>query len=287
MQADFEEKEFETQLNAEMRVRYGFIYAPGQVLEHTLGIDAALMCPCTEFWKIMDPPHPDTLYPIKPVPNGIALNSSYWESLNKNIDYFPKFSFNLFLQHKRPEYHRDARSYEWDTWQQPYYRYDVTPHQQEALENLEEIAKDDALVGYSCPAFHTYSDLWNHSSNQNIVSQTNFVSASVLKDHKRYTFIDPGASGGVACSEPTQVSGMDLLEETARRRVRESTEVNHELIFRLSRYVVKAVQNTPLDSDLMKLATSIPGEFDDFCHAILKINSFGVLTRTRWMIATM
>jgi hypothetical protein len=283
VKAQFEEKEFEAQINGEMRLRYGFIYAPGQVLEHTIGIDAALVCPCTEFWKLFQPPHPASLFPVNVMPGGLQLNSTYWANLDQALDRFPPFKFNLFLKHKRPDFLADSRCKQWAVWRKPYFRFDITAHQQVALARLEGIAGADALVGYACPAFHLYSELWTHVATTQVVTNTNFVAASALTGHKQYTYAEPGA-GGVACSEPTEVSGFNLLEGSARRRDRLVTMTNRVAVLQLSKYIATAVNGLEMESQLDKLTNAIQGNLSEVGRAFLRISAFAVLTGTSWMI---
>jgi len=283
MKAHFEEKEFEAQINGEMRAQFGFIYAPGQVLEHTIGIDAALVCPCTEFWKLFQPPHPRSLFPVNVVPSGLQLNPTYWASLDQALDHFPPFKFNLFLQYKRPDRLIDARSKQWDDWLKPYFRFDITPNQQVALDKLAGIAGTDALVGYACPAFHTYSELWGHVATLQVVANTHFVAASELTGHAQYTYEKPDEAG-IAFSEPAEIQGLDFIEETNRRRDRVLDRTNTMVVLHLAKYVSEATRGSDMEPQLEKLANAIQGDVTEIGRAFLRISAFAVLTGTRWLI---
>ncbi|WP_420564716.1 hypothetical protein [Thalassobaculum sp.] len=282
MKAQFEEKEFETQINSEISAQNGFIYAPGQVLENKIGIDVALVCSSTEFWKLFASPVPSSLYPVNIVPGGFELNASYWRALDDCIERFPKFKFNLFLQHKRPEYLEDARSKEWEDWGAPYFRFNLTKHQQSALESLDNHAGEDALVGYSSPAFYTYSDLWMYSAGNEVVKNTNFVKASTLSGHHRYTYVEPG-SGGKACSEVVQVPGFDLAEEAARRRDR-VVGSNRDMIFRLEKQIDISIDGTNMREEIDRIVGFISGDMTRLARSIVRVNAFSIMTKTRWMI---
>ncbi len=80
---------------------------------------------------------------------------------------------------KRPEYLHDGRAKEWSDWNRAYYRFHLDPHQQVALERLASLAGLDALVTYASPAFHTYSELWDHVSVHAVLDNTKRLRAKL------------------------------------------------------------------------------------------------------------
>jgi hypothetical protein len=199
--AEFEEKSFEGPLNSQLLDGSPYLYAPGQVLESVIGFDAAMMTQNLFFWQLWG----------RPSPSGIAPSAQWWPKAvpQKSL---PTFHLNLFLQYKRPE--RLSRSYssEWSSWNHAYFRYWVTPHQQQALESCAASLGSNGLVVYASPAFSTFSELPTHTANRTLVKATNFVEAARLKSHSRYTYIDAGKDG-LAFSEPTRIPPVSMFDD--------------------------------------------------------------------------
>jgi hypothetical protein len=155
MNCEFEEKQFEQHLNFELLGRRNLLYVPGQVLENTLGFDAALFTRNIHFWRLFE------LGYLRRVPHltGLRIDNGWWRNLDQEIDMFPDFKCNVFIQHKRPTYLTTAHSKEWSHWKKEYYRYDLTPHQQLALEQLEDKIGNKGIVVYASPAFSKLTNL--------------------------------------------------------------------------------------------------------------------------------
>jgi hypothetical protein len=282
MIAEFEEREFEAQLNWELSSSHQCPYAPGQVLENTIGIDAALVCQDTNFWKLFQNA-PRSLYPAEYTPAGFQLNAAYWHGLDAALPLFPPIKFNLFLQHKRPDYLCMATAKEWGWWHAPYYRFHLLPHQQEALEELANLAGDDALVAYSCPAFHMYDDLWSHAQASTLVSATNFVPAASLTGHSRYTFKSAGCDG-IGHSDPEEVPGFDMPAELDRLRERDVWGDNRERLFSLAQLVDKALARNVLRYPYQRYVERFSGVGDipSSGRALLEVASFARVTESKW-----
>ena len=135
---------------------------------------------------------------------------------NKRPPSLPSFRLNLFLQHKRPEYLSAPNAKEWYLWKKPYFRFDIEPHQQVVLEAAIAAVGSAALVAYSCPALEAASKLYDAIEHRTLVEATNFVEASGLKDHKRYTF-SAGGTSGWACSDPERIRPLPLLRVLSER----------------------------------------------------------------------
>lgn len=135
-----------------------------------------------------------------------------WQEYFEIADcYFPPFRFNLFVQHKRPEFIGSHLGKERDHWERPYFRYDIDSNQQACLEKLETVAGNDALVTYACAAFHTSQELWDHTTRITLIESSNFVRPADLIGHERYSFDLPGSTG-LATSEPEIVEGQGFPE---------------------------------------------------------------------------
>ena len=96
-------------------------------------------------------------------------------------------------------------------WKHPYFRYDIDSNQQACLEKLEMVAGSNALVTYACAAFHTSSELWDHTIQTTLIESSNFVRPADLAAHNRYSF-DMLGSKGWGTSEPEIVEGQEFPE---------------------------------------------------------------------------
>lgn len=245
--AEFDEKQFESSLNQELTTTKAVILSPGTVTENHLGIDAALVTSNRQFWQLFPPlaaPPPLSLFPFWAGPRGIQLNPAYWLALDQALPHFPRMKFNLFLQYKRPDHIHNKRSSEWATFGRPYFRYDLTPHQQIALERLSSIVGGDALVAYSSPAFSTFTELWHLQSRGKLIANSNFMRAALLRGHKRAAYDGPGAAAK-GFSEPENLSGPEFDAELSRlSEHRPATRTNHEFVQRTADYVTAAMEGS-------------------------------------------
>lgn len=137
-------------------------------------------------------------------PPGVQLRHEWWQELEHEIEHFPKFKFNCFIQAKRPNRMVRSDAAEYASWSKPYFRYDTFPSQQQALESLAQKTSGTAIVVYACPAFHTYSELWASINSGKLAQESNFCEIAKLNGHGRYSFDAPG-NYGIAHSEPTPI----------------------------------------------------------------------------------
>ena len=202
--AEFYEREYETIFNRQMTTLHECVWTPGQVQEHILGFDAAFL---SNSQLIFD------LFPAgRFLPIGIRPSSDNWQEIFDIADrHFPPFCFNLFVQHKRPEFIGSRRGKERSYWKRPYFRYDIDSNQQACLEKLETVSSNDALVTYACAAFHKHQELWEHVTRSTVIQSSNFVRPADLKGHHRYSFDVPGSTG-LATSEPEIVENQGFRE---------------------------------------------------------------------------
>jgi len=127
----------------------------------------------------------------------------------------PPFRLNLFIQAKRPQYGRYAPRVLRDMGlRSPYWKFNVTPHQQVALQRLHSNLKDRAIVCYACPVFHKQSDLYKWTVEPRMVENSTFPDVEVLRNHSAWNFYKPGAEG-IANIEPTPSNAPSLLERVA------------------------------------------------------------------------
>jgi hypothetical protein len=215
MRAEFEEKIYEQHLTSELVHSRRLFFPPGQVLENIVGFDVALRTSNHTFWK-----HFPRMYRwwhrmFFMHPPGTYLRGEWWQALENEIECFPKFKFNCFIQAKRPNRMTRSTAPEYSSWKKPYFRYDTFHSQQQALESLAQNTTGKAIVVYACPAFHTYKELWNAINIGKLVSQSNFCEIAKLNGHSRYTFASSG-NIGIAHSEPSPIESKSFeqaLEE--------------------------------------------------------------------------
>lgn len=196
MFAEFEEKEYETPLNVQLLNGNSNLWTPGQVFEGNFGIDAALEISRIDFWNMVGFQFPLT--------GAILSNHNFgyvWRRINHNRP-LPTFKLNLFLQTKRPEGLRNRpSSLKALGLQTPYWRFKIKPHQQKLLIMLKRKLDIRVFVAYGCSAFHLYSDLYNHTTNNSLVQNSTFVKVEKLDSHSKWVYDRPG-SMGIALSEP-------------------------------------------------------------------------------------
>lgn len=211
MYAEFEEKTYEQYLTSELVHSRRLCFPPGQVLEKIVGFDVALRTSNHHFWKLFPHMYPWWHRMFFMHPPGMYLRHEWWKELEREIDHFPQFKFNCFIQAKRPNRMVRSDAAEFGAWNKPYFRYDTFASQQQALESLAQETSGKAIVVYACPAFHTYSELWAAINSGRLVKETNFCEIAKLNGHGRYSFVSPG-NYGVAHSEPTPIESRSFEE---------------------------------------------------------------------------
>lgn len=283
MDCEFEEKQFEQHLNFELLSKKNMFYVPGQVLENSLGFDAALFTISYNFWKYF----PFPFMPTALHPSGVQIDKKWWKTLETGVEYFPKFKCNVFIQHKRPTHLTTANSKEWSYWKQEYYRYGLTPHQQKSLERLEDKIKNKGVVVYASPAFSKLKNLWDAISKRSLVDKTNFVQPIKLKGHGAYTYVAPGNKGR-AYSEPEDIESFDFLNHIARlSEAHNVDETNRTFLITTGNIIDEVMaEDEPLQGfyrDIISLFSE--GLETETASAIIRIDAFCFLKNTTWKIA--
>lgn len=110
-------------------------------------------------------------------------------------DRMPPFRFNVFAQYKRPDYLISRGAKQWSDWGQPFFRYETTLHQQEALAKIETLSRGRAAAIYASPAFRTSDELWKYIKEGEVVQNSNVASVGRLIGHEKYTYVSPGHYG--------------------------------------------------------------------------------------------
>ncbi|MDF9809185.1 hypothetical protein M2116_000119 [Aurantimicrobium minutum] len=211
MKATFEEKEYETAANIELMCgpHSNFVRSSGQVLEEIVGYDtAASIGQYHPIWRILKAQRP----------RGVVLLPAYFPgSTSRASGRLPQTSINLILQYKRPEYLSSPKSRQWSYWNNDYFRFQVTDHQQKALARLERNIGSRALVRYACPAFHASNDLEASQLAGTVLANSGFVSPNRLGVHKIWTYRKPGIAGIPNQSgEPQSFENIEQLIEISQ-----------------------------------------------------------------------
>lgn len=278
MKAEFEEKQFESPLNAELANVSGLFIPTGQMLESLVGFDAALLTHDTRFWRYFSYATPL---------GGAAIDHNWWGLSARQIHALPRFRFNLFIQHKRPIYCKGSRSMHRKHFGGPYYKFEVTPHQQVALGRLAVGTAGSAIVSYASPALHTMNALFNHIQARSLVEVTNFVEVTKLNGHRFYNY-NSGGANGLANSEPTEISDESISIRIEKMRgSSDKFESNVDFIEETARLVERVGREVPILGRIYSqmLDSYHIEQIDPVSAAVIKIQTFNFLTGCSWSIA--
>ena len=102
---------------------------------------------------------------------------------------------SLILQYKRPEFLRGSRAKQWRLWRHPYFRFEVTPHQQRVLKRVERATGGQAIVRYACPALWERGGFEQARFGGTLTAESGYVSPAALDGHRVWTFDQPGSYG--------------------------------------------------------------------------------------------
>lgn len=148
----------------------------------------------------------------------------------------------------------------------PYWRFEITPHQQLALERLQTNLKNRAIVCYACPVFHKESLLHKWTVEPRIVEHSTFPDISSLAGHIAWNFSEPGARG-VANVDPTHYDGPSFAERLHTLVARDE-RVEGSPIEELERLVVAV--NSAMYADSVE-PTALQAQFADATRVINQI----------------
>lgn len=207
MKPEFEEKTYENLMNIMFACDLNAIniFSPGQRLEKYLGFDVGMYI---KKWNKY-------------------IEAQDLKKLNKNLeDFCLSYSvtpFNLFIQYKRSDFCRNKKCICYSFWKKDFYRFKIYRKmyrkrdqiyydQHQVLNKLEQIAKQNALVVYAAPTFHTYSDLFFHFNKKTLITNSVFCKVSKLNDHHYLSFIKNN-NYGYACSQKEKIKLIDIKNE--------------------------------------------------------------------------
>lgn len=287
MRAEFEEKTYENYLTLELVGNRRLCFSPGQVLESILGFDAAFYTTNHSFWRNFPLPRPWWYFERFNHPLGIKLSREWWQELEEEIEHFPKFKFNCFVQAKRPAYMVSPISAEYSSWKMPYFRYDTFPDQQKALESLAQKTSGKAIVVYACPAFHKSKELFEFNAGRLLVQKSNFCEIIRLNNHNRYSFTKPG-NKGIAHSEPEPVESMPFGQSLDELGNQESTQSNVTFLTRTAELTHSAAEQL---GNLFEAYSLVEGRssqnadgMGSLAKSLARINSFLLVCNVKLLI---
>jgi hypothetical protein len=187
---EFREKTYEKYFYGQVVRLTNICFPPDQQDENSLGFDDAFFLGYHLLWRHLTRTRASRLRRM----HGISVQE--FEGLADEFSKrMPQYKFNLFVQYKRPVYLRSPGASQWNDWGRSYYRYDITPHQQLALEGVEDKAAGRAVCIYASPAFKSANDLFAHNLAGTIVNASNIANVGRLRGHGRYSYVSQGFNG--------------------------------------------------------------------------------------------
>ncbi|WP_018996576.1 hypothetical protein [Hirschia maritima] len=276
---DIKEKSYEQHFNIEIGQYTDELFAPDQCDEKILGFDSSVHLN-DNLWH----PHFPRMS-SRCLSNGVLrgdLEKHLGRGLNKIL---PNMKFNLFIQFKRPEYLSGHRSGQWEHWKRSYYRFTLTPHQQELLEKLAVVSKGRAAVVYASPAFNTLDELMEKKRNKEIIDSSNIISAEKLSGHTKCTYAEAG-NISMGHSEPVEIVSPPLSKILAQRSENKGQPFTQH-IKKSADIIVKAIRENKTIENSVKLAKSalgnedvveLPVEHSSWSDALLTIRAFSIVS---------
>jgi len=96
-------------------------------------------------------------------------------------------------------------------WRSAYFRFDLTPHQQGALEACANSLGASGYVAYGSPAFSCRADLFTFQEQRTLAANTHFAPALKLSKHSRYIYVS-AHSAGKGHSDPVTIEPVHFLD---------------------------------------------------------------------------
>lgn len=268
--ADFEESEYRGPLYNQLERGNHLVWEPGQVFEKHIGIDRAAYVTDPYFWGL----HGLSV----PVSGAVLLDYDWHYIWKKRLKdkILPDFQLNLFLQAKRPHAGTRPRGkIKKAGISGDYWKFEITPHQQIALEKMEETLNGKAIVCYAAPAFHTQAALYDHTKNQSIVPASSFPPASTLTGHGAWYYENGGLSG-VANPDFVRMEFEPLQSRIARliewnQSQRENAEQSlSDLASSLIRLSSEVQDPTPTDTWFQQLLNSVEYHIENMTELVVE-----------------
>lgn len=242
--AEFEEKEYEGPLYNQLEAGCPHLWSPGQVFEHHIGIDRAMMINNARFWRLL----------ARSIPRGAVLSRYPWDLFPQShrTRPLPSFRLNLFIQAKRPKsFKQPPRHIRNAGLTGRGWCFDVDAHQQSALEVVATQLGSKAAVVYASPAFHSLLHLYRHTNRSSIIDHSTFPDVARLRGHTRW-FYNRAGGDGVANPDAEPTEGPSIFERIEKLRgqgtASEDGNPGREL-YALSKSIVTALREGELEDN--------------------------------------
>jgi hypothetical protein len=242
--SDFQESEFRGSLNNQLTWGSELVWEPSQVFEKHIGMERAAYVTNPLFWGIHGLP--------APLGEGVSLDYEWYYVWKKRVlaKSLPDFSHNLFIQAKRPLAGAKPRGrVKKEGISGDYWKFEISPHQQQVLERLGSSLGDTAIVCYAAPAFHTQWELYNHTTNASMVQNSSFPLVSELAGCTAW-YYEKGGASGLASPEFMQIESADIETRIARLALApvDPPCTASQSLQRLSDSVLRSSRNIPFPS---------------------------------------
>lgn len=209
LKVEFKEKTYEKYVSQELGRLTNISFSPDQCDENALGFDDAFQ---------LGLPHVFLVAPFVRRRRRSRLAGVTIAQLDllaeEALRHMPPFRFNLFIQYKRPDYLTSKGAGEWSAWKQAYYRFDITAHQQELLQKIDQASHGRAVTVYAAAAFSTSDALYSHAEARAVIDHSAFADVKRLVGHGKYSYVSPG-NVGMGHSEPAGIQSGRLRESVA------------------------------------------------------------------------
>ncbi len=289
VRAEFEEKEYETFANVELyqlgrRGPLPPLWTPGQVLEATLGYDAAANVRLNKSLRraMALPPRRHARM------DGVTTAAIY--PARGQYANIPRFVASLFIQYKRPD-RMSGRGQSAHLWNgQRYYRarIETDSNQYRILRDLDQMVHPRAVVRYAAPAFHTRTELFASASTHAVLERTAFLRPVRLKDqHTYWTYRMPGSMGlWNPAGDASYAESIDQMVENLSDRQESETLQSHLRELFLSIAEADHLGLTDSDRRLLDafLAPNARIGRHSQARAILAISGWVVRQRLTWRL---
>lgn len=286
MRARFEEKTYENYFNNELDQLSDVYFPLGQVQEGGLGFDASSFSRNRRLWRRLG--HPFWFFPPF---RGLELREIAAEMehfLEIELDHIPTMKANLLFQYKRPEYITSQLGSEWNHWNQEYFRYNIYQDQQELLMHIHTTFNSRVLVLYAAPAVQDVNELVRIHLNRQVIDYSNFKRAADLNGHHRNTYIQAGTFS-IACSEPTKIDNLNLIESLKTIGNDENTKNNRNFIIDFRKQITSLIYEYPYLSDSFRKLNETISKVEQYelFYSFLVMSNFKQLTGIQWIVKTL
>lgn len=286
VRAKFEEKTYENYFNTELSNRSDIYFPLGQVQEGSLGFDSSAFSNNRRLWRRLSYP-----FWFFPQFRGVGLRDIADEMehiLGVELDNIPVIKTNLLFQYKKPEYIAMRSGKEWSLWNEPYFRYDIYEEQQELLMSLHTIFGTRVFIVYASPSIHDVNELVEVYLNQQIIENSNFRRAFELNGHHRNTYINAGTFS-IACSEPSKLENLDLLNELERIseiNSKNKKEDNRQIIKNFTKGIISIILENHYFAESFNRLNERYTKVNTFelFYSFLVMANFRQLTGIQWLI---